>query len=422
VGDADNDGDPDLYVTNHGPNALYRNDGDGTFSRVERAAPAPGWSTGAAFGDLDQDGLLDLYVASYIDLSRVDTRARCRYFAIDVFCGPNGLPGSPDALYHNRGGLSFEDVTREAGVFRPDTRGFSVLLVDLDSDRLPEIHVANDATIDLLFWNRGGMRFEDVSLESGAGYNASGVEQSGMGSTAGDFDGDSDFDLYVTNFQRDYNTLFRNEGALFFQDVTPAAGLSLPTLDRLAWGTHFLDADFDGDLDLFVANGHIYPELAAHPEIGEPYAQENQLFLNEGGGRFSEARLADRSVPRVGRGTAVGDLDGDAAPDVVVNNLDDVPDLYRGTAGRSSLAVALVGTSSNRDGLGALVRVRSGSVAQVREMRLSDGYLGSSEPVLRFGLRPDSLEVVWPSGTRDRCADLAPGSSVRVKEGVGCLP
>jgi hypothetical protein len=426
VGDTDNDGDPDLYVTNHGPNALYRNDGDGTFSRVEGAAPSPGWSTGAAFGDLDNDGLLDLYVANYIDLSRVDTKARCRYFSIDVFCGPNGLPGSPDTLYKNRGGLAFEDVTERAGVYRPDTRGFSVLLVDLNSDGLPEIHVANDATIDLLFENRGGMRFEDVSLESGAGYSASGVEQSGMGSTAGDYDGDSDFDLYVTNFQRDYNTFFRNEGDLFFQDVTVTAGLSLPTLDRLAWGTHSLDVDFDGDLDLFVANGHIYPELVEHPEIGERYAQENQLFLNDGRGRFSETSLADRSIRRVARGTAVSDLDDDGAPDVVVNNLDDVPDLYRGHRGRNWLSVALVGTSTNRDGLGARVRARTGAMEQIREMRLSDGYLGSSEPVLRFGLgeasRVDRLEVDWPSGARDRCDGVDGLRLVRIKEGAGCLP
>jgi len=426
VADADNDGDPDLYVTNNGPNVLFRNDGDGTFSQVEGAVSSPGWSTGAAFGDLDNDGLLDLYVANYIDLSRVDAKARCRYFTIDVFCGPNGLPGSPDTLYHNRGGLEFEDVTEEAGVYRPDTRGFSVILTDLNFDRLPEIHVANDATIDLLFENRGGMRFEDVSLQSGVGYSGSGMEQSSMGSTAGDYDGDSDFDLYVTTFQRDYNTLFRNEGGLFFQDATVTSGLSLPTLDRLGWGTHSLDVDFDGDLELFVANGHIYPELVSHPEIGEPYAQENQLFLNDGRGRFEEARLADRSILRVGRGTAVGDLDENGAPDVVVNNLDDVPDLYLGRGGRHFVRVSLVGTSTNRDGLGAVVRVRSGGIEQIREMRLSDGYLGSNEPVLHFGLgeasRVDSLEVAWPSGTRDRCDGIEGRKNVRVKEGVGCLP
>jgi hypothetical protein len=426
VADVDNDGDPDLYVTNHGPNVFFRNNGDGTFSRVADEAPAPGWSTGAAFGDLDNDGLVDLYVASYVDLTRVDPKARCLYFAIEVFCGPNGLPGSPDVLYHNRGGLDFEEVTREAGVYREDTRGFSVLLTDLDGDRLPEIHVANDATIDLLFHNRGAMRFDDVSLLSGVGYSASGMEQSGMGSTAGDYDGDGDVDLYVTNFQRDYNTLFRNEGGLFFTDVTVASGLSLPTLDRLGWGAHFLDADGDADLDLFVANGHIYRELLDHPEIGEPYEQENQLFVNEGDGRFREGRLADRSRPRAGRGTALGDLDLDGAPDVVVNNLDDVPDLYRGTVAPSFARVALVGTSSNRDGLGAVVKVRARGLEQTRELRLSDGYLGSNEPVVHFGLgearRIDSLAVEWPSGTLDRCTDLEAGKLHRVKEGLGCLP
>jgi hypothetical protein len=428
VGDVDNDGDPDLYVTHQGPNAFYLNNADGTFTPAGRDAGVdhPGWSTGAGFGDLDGDGLLDLYVCNYIDLERASLAARCDYFGIEVFCGPNGLPGAPDALFRSRDGRRFDDVTREAGVYSPDTRGLSVLLADLSGDGLPEIHVANDATIDLVFANRGGFRFEDVSLLSGAGYSGSGVEQSGMGSAAGDVDSDLDLDLYVTNFQRDYNTLYRNQGRLLFTDVTSAAGLSLPTLHYLGWGTHFLDADNDGDLDIFVANGHIYPELLAHPELGEPYYQNNQIFIGDGAGSFREVATAANDPLRSSRGTAVGDLDDDGRLDVVVNNIDDAPDLYRGVSGGRSIRIHLVGTESNRDGLGAVVTATAGGRRQHREHRLSDGYLGSNEPRLHFGLGSRSgiegVEVGWPSGRKDLCPGLTAGKVYLVREGVGCLP
>jgi len=421
VGDVDNDGDSDLYVTRLGPNAFFRNNGDGTFLEVEVGVEHDSWSTGAAFGDLDLDGLLDLYVCSYIDVSRVDLRARCNYFGIDVFCGPNGLPGAADALYRNEDGARFRDMT-EALVESPRGRGFSVLLVDLDSDRLPEIRVANDASMQFLFKNLGGFRFEDVSLVSGAGYSALGMEQSGMGSAAGDYDSDGDEDLYVTNFQRDYNTLFRNDGDLSFQDVTAAAGLALPTLSRLGWGASFLDVGNDGVLDLFVANGHIYPELEEHREIGEPYRQPAQLLLGDGAGGFREAGLVKEMPLRLGRGTAVADLDGSGSLDVLVNNLGAGPDLYLAESPSGSwIRLRLAGTASNRDGLGTVVRMGN----QRRELRLSDGFLGSNEPILHFGLgERDSvrrIEVTWPSGTVDFCTDVTALQIHVIKEGVGCL-
>jgi hypothetical protein len=428
VGDIDNDGDPDLYVTNQGPNALFRNNGDGTFSRLPRAAAVDdaGWSTSAAFGDLDGDGLLDLYVCNYIDLARADLRARCRYFGIEVFCGPNGLPGAADSLFQNRDGSAFEDVTRPAGVYSPETRGFTVLLTDLDDDGRPDIYVANDATINLLFGNLGGMRFIDHSLASGAGYSGVGVEQSGMGLTAGDFDGDGDLDLYVTNFQRDYNTLYRNEGRFRFSDITEAAGLSLPTLHYLGWGAHFLDVANDGVLDLFVANGHIYSELEVHPEIGEPYAQPNQLFLGAEKGRFEEALLATEVPRKLGRGTALVDLDRDGALDVAVNALDDAPDLYRGRPAGNWIRFQLVGTKSNRDGLNARIRIAAAGVAQRAELRLSDGYAGSNEPAVHFGVgRAEVVEEVvvqWPSGLEERFENLPARQEYLLKEGVGFLP
>jgi hypothetical protein len=424
VGDVDDDGDSDLYLTRLGRNAFLRNEGDGTFREIETGAEHDSWSTGAAFADLDLDGLLDLYVCSYIDLARVDLRARCNYFGIEVFCGPNGLPGARDALYRNQDGTRFLDMS-QALVERPEGRGFSVLLVDLDSDGLPEIRVANDASMQFLFRNLGAFRFEDVSLVSGAGYSALGMEQSGMGSAAGDYDSDGDEDLYVANFQRDYNTLFRNDGALSFQDVTPETGLALPTLSYLGWGVNFLDVGNDGALDLFIANGHIYPELEKHREVSEPYRQAVQLFFGDGAGHFREAEPAEDVPERLGRGTAVADLDGNGSLDVLVTNLGGSPDLYlaQGLSANSSswARFRLVGTSANRDGLGAIVRVGR----QRRELHVSDGFLGSSEPVVHLGLGDAEsvtrVEVKWPSGSVDVCEDLPARRTHVIKESVGCL-
>jgi enediyne biosynthesis protein E4 len=426
VADIDDDGDPDVYLTRIGRNDLFRNGGDGTFRPIAMPEEHPAWSTSAAFADLDLDGLVDLYVCNYIDLEKVDLRQRCLYFGIEVFCGPNGLPGTQDVLYRNRDGSSFEDVTATSGVASPDTRGFSVLMTDLDSDRLPEIHVADDAGIDLLFRNRGGFRFEDVSLVSGVGYSGLGMEQSGMGSAAGDVDGDGDEDLYVTNFQRDYNTLYRNDGALTFQDVTADAGLALPTLPHLAWGASFLDVGNDGALDLFVANGHIYPELENHTEVGEPYRQASQLFLGDGSGRFREVPSTDEPPLRLGRGTAVGDLNDDGGVDVVVSNLGGTPDLYLARDTKARWArLRLLGTTSNRDGLGAVVRAHVGSKTLTRVLRVSDGILGSNEPVVHLGLGKsetlEELDVLWPSGRVDHCENLPADTTQWIKEGIGCL-
>jgi hypothetical protein len=422
VGDVDNDGDSDLYLTRIGRNSFYRNDGDGTFAEVEAGVEHDSWSTGASFGDLDLDGFLDLYVCSYIDLRRVNPAERCLYFGVEVFCGPNGLPGALDALYRNEGTAPrFRDMSVSIPE-SPAGRGFSVLLADLDSDRLPEIRVSNDASMQFLFKNLGSFRFEDVSLVSGAGFSALGMEQSGMGLAAGDMDRDGDEDLYVTNFQRDYNTLFRNDGGLSFEDVTTASGLALPTLSRLGWGAAFLDVGNDGVLDLFVANGHIYPELEKHREVGEPYQQPVQLFLGNGAGQFREIPPVADPPERLGRGIAVGDLDGDGAREVIVTNLGGAPDLYR-AAGRGGnwIGIRLIGSSSNRDGIGAVVRMGG----ERRELRLSDGFLGSNEPVAHFGIGDaawiQKIEVEWPSGRSDSCAQVAANRIHLLKEGLGCL-
>lgn len=426
--DFDNDGDPDLLVVNLGPNAFFENLGDGTFRRRadEFGLAHPGFGTGAAFGDLDADGWLDLYVANYVDRRRADLSARCSYFGLSVFCGPNGLPGEADVLYRNDRGLGFRDVTTVSGVHAPDTRGFSVLLTDLDADGLPDIHVANDATRDLVFHNLGSMQFAEVSLLSGAAYAASGKEQSGMGSAAGDFDGDGALDLYVTNFQRDYNTLFRNTSAaagagLWFEDDTVAAGVNLTTLDFLGWAALPLDADHDGDLDLFVANGHIYPELGERPEIGEPYEQANQLFRNDGSGRFSTELVA--GPLRSSRGAALVDLDADSDSDIVVTNIDAPVDMLLAGTAPPAVRLRFVGTESNRDSLNARV-CATGAAGRplVRELRGSDGFLGSNELVLTLGLgearRFSEIRVRWPSGDETVLLDV-PASQILVKETVG---
>lgn len=428
--DFDNDGDPDLLVVNLGENAFFENRGDGTFRRRtdELGLADPGFGTGAAFGDLDDDGWLDLYVANYVDRHRADLAGRCSYFGLSVFCGPNGLPGEADILYRSAEGQGFREVTEVSGVLAPDTRGFSVLLTDLDADGLPDIHVANDATRDLVFHNLGSMQFADVSLLSGAAYAGSGMEQSGMGSAAGDFDGDEALDLFVTNFQRDYNTLFRNAGhvasaGLWFEDATVAAGLNLTTLDFLGWAALPLDADHDGDLDLFVANGHIYPELRRRPEIGEPYEQANQFFRNDGDGRF-----VTELVPgplRSSRGAAAADLDGDLDLDLLVTNLDAPADTLLGTAGSPAVRLRFVGTRSNRDSLNARVRATHATGRRlVRELRGSDGFLGSNELVVTLGLgdaeRFPEIRVTWPSGAETILRDAPPGR-VLLKEGTGRL-
>ncbi len=424
--DFDNDGDTDLLVVNLGPNVFFENRGDGTFRRAtsEFGLAHDGFGVGAAFSDLDGDGWPDLYVVNYVDRFRADLRSRCPYFGLEVFCGPNGLPAEPDVLYRNQGGRFFEDVTRMAGVHAPDARSFSVLLTDLDGDLLPEIRVAADATRDLLFRNRGGMGFEDVSLLSGAAYSGSGMEQSGMGSAAGDFDGDGDTDLVVTNFQRDYNTFFRNRGApggpLRFTDDTAEAGLSLTTLAFLGWAVLPLDLDHDGDLDLFFANGHIYPELRVHPELGEPYEQSNQFFRNDGTGFFAPERI--EGPLRSSRGGALADLDSDGDLDLVVTNLDASPDLLLGEPASPAVRLRLVGTASSREGWGARIEAnRETDRVMVRELRGSDGFLGSNELLVLLGLGEAShfpqIRVFWPSGTVSTLREVRPGTFLLKEDG-----
>jgi hypothetical protein len=352
VGDYDNDGDLDLYVTNFGPNRLYRNNGNGTFSDVAASAGVSlgGWSTAATFGDFNRDGYVDLFVCRYLEFdpdhppesgSRGGIEQRfCEYRGQAVMCGPRGLKGTGDALFLNRKDGTFVEISEKAGVSdKAGYYGFAAAWADIDNDRLLDLLVVNDSTPNYLYRNKGDGAFEDISYASGFAFNEHGREQAGMGIAVGDYNNDGRLDLYLTNFSDDYNTFYRNETNGFFADSTAVLGLREPTIPFLGWGTGFLDFDNDGFKDLFVANGHVYPGVD-HYDWGTTWAQRPQLFRNLQGSRFETVPAATGSGLAVvvpARGAAFGDLDNDGRIDVVMNCVDRAPVvLYNGTAGKNN--------------------------------------------------------------------------------------
>ena len=418
VADVDNDGDADVYVTNYGGNVLYRNHGDGTFSSWTAGVEDEGWGTSAAFGDIDNDGNVDLYVCNYLEfdrelLDRLIPRRFCEWKGLKVQCGPRGFGFDSGVLYHNRGDGTFEDWTESAGVENHETYQLGVVFSDLDLDSDQDIYVATDTTLNLLFENRGDGTFEDRSLLSGAGLSGNGTEQAGMGVDVGDVNGDGRFDIFVTNFSDDYNTLYLNQGALRFVDASDVANLVVPSLPYLGWSARLADLDSDGDLDIFVVNGHVYPQVD-EADIGESFRQPMHVYMNRGDGTFEEA--TQPSTPRASRGAALGDLDSDLRQDIVVNVMDDSPALFRNRIPEAARAVVLqlVGRAANRDGLGALVRARVGERWQVHEVRGDRGYLSHSDSMLYLGLgaasRVDEIRIRWPGGGEEAMAGLEPGS------------
>ena len=409
AGDVDNDGWMDLYVTNYGGNRLYRNNRDGTFTDVaERlGVGAGGWSTGASFGDYDADGRLDLFVAGYVDIDPERPPAPptpCLYRGERVMCGPRGLPGAPDRLFRNEGGR-FVDVTARAGVRDvAGYYGFGGTWVDVDDDGDLDLLVVNDSTPNYLYRNTGKGTFEEVGFSSGFALNEEGREQAGMGLALGDYDNDGRVDAYITNFSDDSNTLRRNLGDGMFEDVTGRLRLRTPTLPFLGWGTGFLDYDNDGWLDLFVANGHVYPQVDRF-DWGMTWAQRPLLFRNREGVRFDEVPAAPGSglaVVRSARGAAFGDLDHDGRIDVVVNNQDHGPTLLRNVApGGHWLLVALAANPV----IGAVVTLEAGGRRLRRDVVSGDSYCSQSDVRAHFGLgeatRVDRLVVRWPDGTRE---------------------
>jgi enediyne biosynthesis protein E4 len=420
VADYDNDGRSDLFVTTFDRNLLYHNLGNGRFEEVATKAGIAHaqWSTGSAWADYNGDGWLDLFVTNYarLDPARLPEPGAegygsmaggggCRYRGVPVMCGPRGLPGSGDFLYRNNGDGTFTEVTKQAGMQGPENYyGLGAIWCDFDDDGRPDLFVANDSTPNYLYRNKGDGTFEERGFLSGVAVSGQGQEQASMGVACGDYERRGRLGLYVTNFSDDVNTLYRNDGKLNFLDVTAQAGLVTATLPQVAWGTFFFDFDNDGLLDLFVANGHVYPDVDQLPGPTR-YREPNQLFRNLGGGRFELVVAAALGVPpAVSRGACYGDFDNDGRLDVLVSNLDGAPTLLwnRTQPRQNFLTLTLIGSRSNRDALGARVRVRTGTQWQMQEKRSGESYLSSCDPRLHFGLgkaaKADYVEVRWPRG------------------------
>ena len=419
VADYDNDGWPDIYVSNFGKNRLYHNNHDGTFTDLaEKAGVAlGGWSTGPTWGDYDHDGRLDLFVPGYIEFNPADPpiaghrpipSGACKFRGVDVFCGPIGLIGESDHLFHNNGDGTFTDVSVKAGVSDPNgSYGFASLFVDVDDDGWPDLIVANDSVPNFLYRNRHDGTFEDIGYLSGLAVDGEGRAHASMGIAAGDYNRDGRLDLYISAFSDDYNILFRNDGAAGFTDATRKAGIANPTIPFLGWGVGFLDFDNDGLLDLFVANGHVYP-IADKMDWGTTWAQRPLLFRNLDGAKFEEVPAATGSgLAEVlsARGAAFGDIFNDGKMDVVLNNIDSSPVLLRNVVKNSNhwLALKLVGGPKGpRDAVGAKLFLTAGGVKQRADVVSGGSYGSSSDPRVHFGLgaasKVDKLEINWPSG------------------------
>ena len=432
VGDYDNDGSEDLFVTYYGKNVLYHNNGDGTFTDVSEKAGVSGkgaWGTGCAFVDYDRDGKLDLFVANYVDFDLKSApgpgeRASCMWKGVAVMCGPRGLGWGKNILYHNNGDGTFEDVTTKAKIDQTNGHyGFSVSTLDYDDDGWPDIFVACDSTPSILYHNNHDGTFTDVAVVAGAAFNEDGKEQAGMGSTIGDYNGDGRLDIFKTNFSDDTATLYRNNGDGTFDDVTFAAGLGLYT-KYLGWGTMFLDVDNDGWPDLLLVNGHVYPEVDKE-HLGSDYQEPRILYHNKGNGTFEDISAGAGpgiTTAKSGRGLAVGDLWNDGRISAVVSNMNAAASLLVNQVrnGNHWIAFKTIGTKSNRDGIGAKIRVKAGERILVDEVRSGSSYDSNNDRRVHFGLgkieKVEWVEVRWPSGLTERFSNPRLDSIVSLKE------
>ncbi len=437
VADYDNDGYEDVYITAYGPNVLFHNNGNGTFSDVTAKAGVgdPHWSTGCAFGDYDRDGFVDLYVANYLtfDEKTVPKRGaspQCQYMGVPVMCGPRGLPGEPDTLYRNNGDGTFTDVTQRAGIRDPGYYGFGVIFTDYDNDGWPDIYVANDSTPHFLFHNNRDGTFSEVGLFAGVALGGEGQMQAGMGVDAGDYNNSGNFSIFVTNFSHDSNVLYQNNGDGTFTDVTFPAGLGESSLPYLAWGTGFVDLDNGGLLDIFIANGHVYPEVDKYG-LGTKFLERKQVYRNLGNGRFEEVAEqigGDLLVEKSSRGAAFGDFDNDGKIDVLVVNLNDRPTLLHNESVNRNhwLTLKLVGTKSNRDAIGARVMLEAAGRVQTAEVRSGGSYLSNNDSRVHFGLggasRISYVKVRWPSGLEETSNDIRADQFLHVTEGKDITP
>ena len=437
AGDFDNDGNDDLFVSYFGKNALYHNNGNGTFTDVaEKAGVANNrsrWGSGCAFTDYDRDGYPDLFVASYIDLdlktAPLPETGPCLYKGLTVACGPPGLTGGVNTLYRNNGDGTFTDVSEKAGIRKTNgTYGLGVVTADLDNDGWPDIYVANDSAPAALYHNNKNGTFTDVGIEAGCAFSIDGKPQAGMGVSAGDFDRDGWLDIFKTNFSGDTSTLYRNTGKAVFDDVTFPAGVGITTR-WLGWGCGFFDADNNGWLDIFLVNGHVYPEVEKlTTEAG--YAQRKVFYRNLQNGRFED--VSDKvggpiMEPSAARGCAFSDYDNDGDIDILINRVNAAPELLRcdSTNQNNWITIKTVGVKSNRDGIGARIKCVAEDGGQIDEVRSGGSYYSQNDLRVHFGLgkspKVKTLEIRWPSGQVDTLSDVPANQFIIVKEGAGIV-
>ena len=434
-GDYDNDGNEDLLVTFFGTNRLFRNHGDGTFDDVTRRAGLDTvrsrWGAGCAFLDYDRNGRLDIFAANYIDLdlasAPVPESGLCRYKGLPVACGPPGLPGGKNILYRNQGDGTFADVSVASGIARANgTYALGVSTLDFDDDGWVDLYVANDSNPSALYRNNRDGTFTDIGITAGCAYSQDGKPQAGMGVAIGDYNHDGRMDIFKTNFAGDTSTLYANNGNGLCEDRTFASGFGRNTR-WLGWAVSFLDLDLDGWQDLFLVNGHVYPEVdQVKTEAG--YKQRKVVYRNRGDGRFddvTEQLGPPVTVPKAGRGAAFADFDNDGDVDVLVNNMHDTPELYRvdQREPRSWSALRLVGVQSNRSAIGSRVVLSAGGVTQVNEVRGGGSYYSQNDLRLHFGLGSaktiDRVEVRWPNGNVEVWTGVEPNRIVTLTEGTG---
>jgi hypothetical protein len=444
VGDYDNDGYPDIYMTGYRHSVLLHNNGDGTFTDVTAAAGVGDdgeWGTAAGWFDYDRDGKLDLLVANYVDFD-ADHPVACgeNKPGYRAYCHPDSFQGTSMRLYHNNGDGTFTDVTQKAGLVNADGKSLAVVLADLNGDGWPDIFIANDTQRNFVYINNGDGTFRDASYTSGAGFSEEGRPEAGMSADAADLRNNGMFDLYVSHLDFELNRLYRNNGSAVFADDTVGSGLGRSNMLNSSFGARFFDFDNDGWRDLLVTNGHILDNIALyHPQV--KYAEERKLYRNTGNGHFVDATAtqdADFRAPRVGRGLAVGDYDNDGWLDFLVNNNGQDAQLFRNagpvgqagarasspTAGKNHwLGVHLVGTKSNRDAIGARLKLTAGDFSSYDQEKGGMSYMSAQDPRIYFGLgthaRVDTLEIAWPSGRKEIVRDIPADQIITVLEGQG---
>ena len=439
VGDYNNDGWPDLLVTCFGGVVLYRNNGDGTFTDVTKQAGLAHdskWATGAAFGDYDGDGWVDLFVSHYVDFDLDDLPAfgsspTCKYRGIDVQCGPRGLKKSSCNLYHNNHDGTFTDVSKKAGIAdSPNSFGLTAVWSDFDGDGHLGLFLANDAGRNYLYQNDGSGHFSDIGFSAGVAVSQDGAEQANMGVALGDYQNTGRFSIAVTHFSDEYAALYRNDGKMSFTDVSYKSGIAPSTAPYVGWGDAFLDFDNDGWLDLFLVNGHVYPQVDTG-EAGARYREPALLFMNQRDGIFKNISTLVGSamqLTRVSRGVAIGDLFNDGRIDIVIENLKGEPTILRPQGGSLNhwISLELMGVKSNRLALNTRVKVTVGDLVQTGEVRSGGSYLSQNDLRIHFGLgskeRVDKVEILWPTGKTEVLTGLAADQFYDVKEGEGIVP